>query len=37
MEATGQSAIPTGDGALRLVQEPGAPVALVWTDEEPCS
>ena len=36
MEATGQSEISTGEGALRLVQEPGAPAALVWT-EEPCS
>jgi hypothetical protein len=32
MESTGQSEIATGDGALRLVQEPGAPPALVWIE-----
>jgi tetratricopeptide (TPR) repeat protein len=36
MEAGGQSEIATSDGTLRLVQEPGAPAALVWV-EEPCS
>jgi hypothetical protein len=33
LESTGVAEIPAGDGALRLVQEPGAPPALIWTEE----
>jgi hypothetical protein len=36
MESSGVSEIASGDGALCLVQEPGAPPALIWT-ERPCS
>jgi tetratricopeptide (TPR) repeat protein len=32
MESTGQAEIATGEGVLRLVQEPGTPVALVWVE-----
>jgi tetratricopeptide (TPR) repeat protein len=40
MESTGQAEIATGEGCLCLVQEPGLPPVLVWTepprrDEEP--
>jgi hypothetical protein len=39
MESVGASEIAAGDGLLRLVQEEGAPGALIWTegDEKPCS
>jgi hypothetical protein len=37
MESVGVSEIATGEGVLRLVQEPGAPAALIWTDPSPTS